>query len=123
MPRAPRRCAGKDCENRITNAKYCPEHTTVNWGTGSSTRTSSSVHIAWRERILKRDNHQCQIKGPTCIGTATEADHILCAAEGGKETDDNGQAAYVPCHKRKTQSEAVRGQRRALGLPQIERQS
>lgn len=79
------------------------------WGIGSSKRTSTAEHKARRIRVLRRDNYECQIKGPNCIGKATICDHIVAIALGGADTDDNCQAACEPCHKWKTAQEAKIG--------------
>jgi 5-methylcytosine-specific restriction endonuclease McrA len=90
------------------------------YGNRSRTRTSSPEHRASRKRVLERDGYQCQIRGPRCIGTATVKDHIIAVADGGDESDNNGQAACAPCNQWKAQEEALRGyeRRRArLRLP------
>lgn len=95
------------------------------WGTGARDRTSTAEHKARTARVLERDGHQCQLRGPRCIGHATQNDHIKnvksFANEADAEHDDNCQAACVPCHMEKTSREGVeaRQKRRArLRLPQ-----
>lgn len=59
----------------------------------------------WRaitRRILERDGHQCQLRYPGCLGTATEVDHIR---PGDDHSDDNLQAACTWCHRRKSSAE------------------
>jgi 5-methylcytosine-specific restriction enzyme A len=61
-----------------------------------------------RRRILNRDGHECQIRGPRCIVDANEVDKIIPISLGGSDTDeDNLRAACVPCHRLKTASEAA----------------
>ena len=36
-----------------------------------------------RRLILERDNFECQIKGPHCIGRANQVDHIRPVRNGG----------------------------------------
>jgi len=111
MPRAPKKCAHQSCEQRLTGRTFCPEHQPINWAKGTS-RTGSAEHKAWRTDVLKRDRGSCQIKGPRCVGRATEADHIVNVARGGAEFDlRNGQAVCVPCHKAKSLAEATEGRR------------
>jgi 5-methylcytosine-specific restriction protein A len=115
MPRAPRKCPRPGCDARITNRRYCPEHTEYHWVKGAS-RTGTREHRLWQAAVLKRDRYQCQINGPKCIRHATIADHIRNVAEGGKTLMSNGQAACKSCSDEKTQAEATRGLRRAFGL-------
>lgn len=82
------------------------------YGNRSRTRTSSPEHRASRLRVLERDGYQCQIQGPRCIGIATVKDHIIGVADGGDESDNNGQAACAPCNQWKAQAEALRGYKR-----------
>lgn len=111
MPRAPRKCPHPGCTNRITNRRYCEEHTDWHW----STKPRDAAHRAWAKAVKQRDNYMCQIKGPHCLIRGTIADHIVPLAEGGKDTLTNGQCACQPCSDEKTQAEAVRGLRRAFG--------
>lgn len=113
MPRAPRKCPHPGCDNRITNARYCDEHKPVNWSYGTD-RTSSWQHQQWKTAVLRRCKRRCEINGPRCIGTATEADHIVPVAEGGTYDLSNGQGACHTCHAEKTQEEAQRGLRRTF---------
>jgi 5-methylcytosine-specific restriction protein A len=68
-----------------------------------------SFPTAVRKQIMDRDNWQCQIKGPTCLGKATEADHRINHAEGGTDDASNGQAVCTACHDAKTKQERQRG--------------
>lgn len=69
-----------------------------------------SFPTAVRKQIMDRDNWQCQIKGPNCLGVATEADHRINHASGGSDDASNGQAVCKPCHDAKTRQERFRGQ-------------
>ena len=71
-----------------------------------------SFPTAVRKQIMDRDNWQCQIKGPTCLGKATEADHRINHAEGGTDDASNGQAVCSECHEAKTRQERSRGLQR-----------
>lgn len=52
-----------------------------------------------RKRILERDNHTCQIRGPKCTTTATHVDHIIPTLKGGAWYDpDNLRAACKNCN-------------------------
>lgn len=71
-----------------------------------------SFPTAVRKQIMVRDNWQCQIQGPNCLGNATEADHRINHASGGSDDASNGQAVCKPCHDAKTQGERLKGQQK-----------
>lgn len=82
----------------------------------SSRRRQNRRGSGWDEaaaarRILKRDGYRCQIRGPRCIGAATEVDHRIPLSKTGPAGDHDGnkQAACVPCHRAKTAREAAAG--------------
>ena len=55
-----------------------------------------------RKSILKRDNHQCQIRAPKCTGIATQVDHIIPITKGGAWWDpDNLRAACAHCNNQR----------------------
>lgn len=95
------------------------------WGTGARDRTSTYQHQTQRKRILRRDQHRCQLHGPTCIGMATEMDHRIPVAFGGSDDDTNMQAVCRPCHQHKSSMEGVQARnadrarrRQRMTLPQ-----
>ncbi|MBV7294916.1 HNH endonuclease [Corynebacterium sp. TAE3-ERU12] len=75
-------------------------------------RTSTGFSDRTRRRVLVRDGWVCQIRGPQCITTAAEVDHITPFFEGGDASMSNLRAVCTECHKAKTQSEAQRARRR-----------
>lgn len=110
MPRAPKACGKDGCETRVTGRTYCEPHTPINWNRKGAGRTSTPEHKAWRRAVLDRDHWRCRIRGPKCLGKATQADHIINVARGGAELDlNNGQAVCKPCHDAKTLLEARAG--------------
>lgn len=65
---------------------------------------------ATRARILTRDPI-CRCRGckwhlSPCTKRSTEADHILEAADGGSDHEDNGQGLCKACHAQKTAAHA-----------------
>lgn len=73
------------------------------WINGRNAHTTA----AQRKRILERDNHRCSIRGPRCVGEAAEVDHRDNRRGPEYDADDNLQAVCAPCHKEKTQREAL----------------
>lgn len=87
--------------------------------TASSNVTRGYQWQRTRRRILRRDDHECQIRGPRCAVDATEVDKIVPISLGGSDTDDdNLRAVCVPCHRAKTAREAA-----AAGAAARERRS
>lgn len=64
------------------------------WETRSARRqTLPPDWAARRARQLRADGYQCQLRGPRCIGRATEVDHYA-----GPEDHDALRSACTPCH-------------------------
>lgn len=53
-------------------------------------------------RILRRDQHKCQIAWPGCQVEATEVDHII---RGDDHRDQNLRAVCERCHAKKSAKE------------------
>lgn len=51
-----------------------------------------------RNQVLVRDNYECQIRGPLCLGIANTVDHIHPKAWGGTAHPENLRAACKPCN-------------------------
>ena len=67
-------------------------------GGWSSSSRRSTLPPDWprvRNSVLKRDGRRCQIKGPLCIGVATEVDHTGDPEDHRREVL---RAACKPCH-------------------------
>ncbi|MBZ4514591.1 HNH endonuclease [Mycobacterium avium subsp. hominissuis] len=65
------------------------------------------THTRWewfeiRNRVLARDNYECQSKRYGCLGKAEEVNHIVPQIFGGTDDDDNLQSLCPPCHERET---------------------
>ncbi|MFG1683508.1 HNH endonuclease [Nonomuraea sp. NPDC049269] len=62
---------------------------------------------AIRQRILKRDNHACQMPTPlgVCGAWANEVDHITPASLGGSDEPANLRSLCGPHHKVKSSRE------------------
>ena len=113
MPRASRRCPGDNgnCPNLIRGSVYCPDHTQAWRGRTASSRVTMTR--AWRKlriEVLERDEHQCQERGPNCIGHADQVDHVHNVAAGGAKLDPrNARAICGPCHRAKSRRESIAG--------------
>lgn len=109
MPRAPRICNELGCSTLVYDEKRrrCDAHYKPFGGKGgTSSRTTTSDHKRRRLRVLGRAGYRCEVRYPDiCIGTATEADHVVALSLGGTDSDFNMQAVCTPCHRRKTSRE------------------
>lgn len=87
--------------------KYAPQPPTerriLTWYSSDRRNGLPKNWPALRKRILQRDNHRCQIRGPSCLGTATDVDHVQ---RGNNHDESNLQSACSPCHKKKTSDES-----------------
>lgn len=114
MPRAPKHCGIGGCTVIVPNGRRCPEHAN---GWKNSPPTASTLRTgtrAWREtraRVLQRDNHRCQIRGPRCTINATEVDHRTPAYLGGTNDPANLQSVCHACHAQKTAQESQAARR------------
>ena len=63
-----------------------------------------------RSEALARDGHTCR----HCGAPATEVDHIVNLAQGGTHDPLNLQALCPPCHRVKTETEALAARKAAL---------
>lgn len=63
-----------------------------------------------RSEALTRDGHECR----HCGDRATEVDHIINVAQGGTHDPHNLQALCTPCHRAKTEAEALAARKAAL---------
>lgn len=108
--RAPKFCGNPECGTLVpAGVRYCAECDQPWKSTGPPTRSSRSADARWRrltKQILKRDNHQCQIRYVgICTGRATEVDHIIPVTQGGTDHPSNLQAACRECHLAKSSDE------------------
>jgi 5-methylcytosine-specific restriction protein A len=116
MGRAMKQCAELHCTTIVpSGVTRCPEHKRIGWNTSprtaSSRRTTTRAWQLTRAKVLQRDAHTCQIRGPRCLVTASQVDHVVPVYLGGADDMGNLRAVCVPCHNTVTteQARAARG--------------
>lgn len=107
MTRAPKACAEMSCTALVYDGgSRCVEHR-KSWS-GPRTESSKTTGTRYfnkviRPAVLERDQYRCQIRGPRCLGTADQADHIVELSVGGAPYElSNLRAACTPCHSHRT---------------------
>jgi 5-methylcytosine-specific restriction protein A len=74
----------------------------------SQLRHDAVYNHAWRKvrkLVLERDGWVCQIKGPRCMGRATQVDHIIPWRFGGALYDpENLRASCTSCNRERVKS-------------------
>lgn len=110
-------CRAKLCRN-LTRERhgYCDDHADMAnaWVRGNAGRGRGGR--PWRRlrgAVLARDKHLCQpCRRRGNVAPAVEVDHIVSEAEGGATSAGNLEGICGPCHKAKTQREALRARQR-----------
>ncbi len=115
MPRsAPRPCSLRGCNALVSDCSgRCPKHPREAWVKVTPTKRITGRRLqAMRDRLFKQ-HPLCVI----CLAArraikATQRDHVIPLAEGGRDDETNEQALCEPCHEIKSAAEAQRGRRR-----------
>lgn len=104
MPGKPLKvCTYPGCTELTTNRR-CERHSQVHRKEVDSRRGTPDERgygTRWRQLrlgALRRDFYLCRI----CGNKATDVDHIIPRARGGKDELSNLQSLCHPCHSRKT---------------------
>jgi 5-methylcytosine-specific restriction protein A len=114
MPYAAKKPCNKPGCGKLTNNRYCDQHTQDKSNyQHTKTVTQRGYGHAWRKLrriVLARDKYLCQL----CLksGRVTEAqvvDHITPKAKGGTDNLDNLQSLCNHCHDHKTATEDSKG--------------
>lgn len=107
-------CPGKTADS----SGYCDAHASLRSGWNKPGRPSAEARgygAAWRPiraRIAKRDRYLCVPCLSRGMAVAMHAvDHKVPRFEGGTDEDSNLWSLCEPCHKAKTQEEALRARR------------
>jgi 5-methylcytosine-specific restriction endonuclease McrA len=102
MPRAPRKCANRECEVRVRNKSYCDEHKPKAWqGSTRSGATRSQREQDLRAQVL-REEPVC-----ACGAPSTVAGHIVPHAYGGPYVRSNLKGQCEPCNLAQIHSDRV----------------
>lgn len=78
---------------------------------------------AWqavRKRVLKRDDYECQLRYPCCLGRANTADHVIPVSRlprwDPRLFDENNlRAACIPCNSARREGRGPRPRGRGEG--------
>lgn len=114
MPRAPRQCPGRDCDNLIVGTqRYCDD-CDVPWKGRTTGQGSTRATRRARKDCLDDSGHRCQLDHPGCTGIATEAHHPDGVAATGRtraQAVDRGRliAACPSCHDVETRKQQAAG--------------
>jgi 5-methylcytosine-specific restriction endonuclease McrA len=65
----------------------------------------------FRKLILNRDGYRCQIRGPRCLGRATQVDHIVPVNRANLCDPSNCRAACATCNASKAGADRAYRQR------------
>ncbi len=81
----------------------------------SSKRVTGRKLQQRREALFRRDPLCAECKRKGCVELATQRDHIIPLAEGGRDDETNEQGLCDDCHREKSLAEALRGRMKARG--------
>jgi|SRR3954453_10503900 5-methylcytosine-specific restriction protein A len=85
----------------------------------NSRNKNNPVYKRFRKAILERDEYQCQIRGPRCLGQATVVDHIVPVNTQNMCDPSNCRAACRPCNSQKAGADRMTRARRLDPEPRI----
>jgi 5-methylcytosine-specific restriction protein A len=92
-------------------------YTRSGWATNPPTANRYAYSGNWariRLEVLKRDDYQCQLRfADTCVGRASQVDHIVQPEAGGGSDLANLRAVCRPCHARRTGRQGALAKQRA----------
>jgi 5-methylcytosine-specific restriction endonuclease McrA len=94
---------------------------TSRWNQYPSKSSRRCTQPEWKRiriKVLTRDEHICQIRGPRCTVEATTVDHVIPVAQHGTDDPSNLASACWNCHKAKTAREAAHGRNRWKRRPE-----
>lgn len=118
MPKAaPRPCTYPGCAALVHGGRRCDKHPLPTW----TKRADAPKRVTGRK--LQRMREQLFQRQPLCVECerhgrvrlATQRDHIIPLAEGGRDDSSNEQGLCEACHEAKSLRERTRGRARAAG--------
>ena len=115
---APKPCGHPGCGVIVRDGtSRCPKHPREAWGKKptATKRVTGRKLQAMRAALFSANPLcvECQRLGRVTL--ATQRDHIIPLAEGGKDDDENVQGLCHDCHDVKSQAESGRGRQRSAG--------
>jgi 5-methylcytosine-specific restriction protein A len=106
-----------DCrELALPGKSRCREHSRPGWRQRppANRYAYGSGRAKTARQVLERDGFRCQLRYPDiCIGRASQADHIVQPAAGGRNDLANLRAVCRPCHARRSGRQGAVAKRRA----------
>lgn len=114
MPKAsPRPCTQPGCGVLVHDGtSRCPAHKVAAWSVKRPTETKRVTGRRLqkrREALFRRDPLCANCRTLGRVELATQRDHVISLAEGGKDDETNEQGLCDACHREKTLAEALRG--------------
>ncbi|GAA1401948.1 HNH endonuclease signature motif containing protein [Pseudonocardia kongjuensis] len=92
MPRAPKACGHRGCDERVRGRTYCDDHEPEAWAGSISQSTRAWYRV--RDQVLDEE--------PTCrdceLAPSTEAGHIVARARGGTDDRANLKGQCTACN-------------------------
>jgi 5-methylcytosine-specific restriction protein A len=113
---APKPCSHPGCGKLVRDGtSRCEKHPPKVW----AKREDAPKRITGRK--LQQLRKELFASNPLCVACdklglvrlATQRDHTVSLAEGGKDVPENTQGLCDDCHEAKSLAEALRGRRRA----------
>lgn len=113
---APKPCTHPGCGVLVRDGTgRCARHPREAWAKKptATKRITGRKLQAMRASLFQRNPLcvECQRLGKVTL--ATQRDHVIPLAEGGRDDCSNEQGLCEPCHEAKSLAEALRGRRRA----------
>jgi 5-methylcytosine-specific restriction protein A len=115
MPRAaPRPCTKQGCRALVSDGSgRCAAHPREAWVKCTPTKRITGRRLqVMRASLFSRCPLCVKCLEDDLVVPATERDHVIPLAEGGRDDESNEQALCSACHETKSAAESQRGRRR-----------
>lgn len=113
---APRPCSSPGCRKLATQAGRCDQHQREAWTKkpNATKRITGRRLQAMRASLFSRSPLCVHCDALGLVALATQRDHVIPLAEGGKDDETNEQGLCDACHEAKSLGEAIRARRRSV---------